>query len=120
MATQEKQPTTVEALQGWREAERTAAVARRGRFAAQVAVQAAEEASAAAIATAEAARSALASATLAEASAMKTATSARLVVEAATVDLTGADSESAQADINEITARDLYHQSADEAPAGRP
>ncbi len=102
-----------EALQRWREAERSAAVARRGKLAAETAVRAAMDAQEAAAATATAARAALESATFAESSAKATAASARLVVEATTSDLIGADADTALADADELEARDKYRQSVD-------
>jgi hypothetical protein len=105
----ERKPITTEkALEVWRTAEQLAAVARRGKLAAQTAVQAALEAEEAAVATAAAARVALESATLAEASATKTASSARLVVENTRNNSADADAESAMADVNEEVAKDQY------------
>lgn len=103
-----KKLTTADALQGWRDAERAAAVARRGKLAASVAVTAAEHAAKAALATAAAAKSALEFATLAEESASKTAASSKLVVEATKADQINADTDSAMADAHEIEARERY------------
>ena len=100
--------TTSEALQEWRAAERTVAVARRGRLAASVAADAAEEAAEAALATATAAKAALASATLAETSAAKTAAMAKLVVQSTTVDFADADAETSLAEVDVVIAQDNY------------
>ncbi len=104
-----------EALQDWREAERMAAVARRGRVAAQAAVAAANDAAEAALATANAAKAALEAATLAEASAARTATAARLVVESTTADLADADSGAAIADVEEALAKQRYQDASERA-----
>jgi hypothetical protein len=111
-------PTVAEALQSWRAAERVAAVARRGRLAAQAASQAAEEAAEAALATSAAAKAALDSMTLAEQSATKTAVAARLVAETAQVDASDSESDVAMADFGEAEAHEAYRQATKRASDG--
>lgn len=101
-----------EALKQWRTAERAVAVARRGRLAAQVAVEAAQEAADAAIATAEASKTALAAAGLAETSAAKTARAAKLVVESTLVDVADSETETAFAEVDEAAAHTRYRDAA--------
>jgi hypothetical protein len=113
--TPHQPPTVAEALQGWRSAERVAAVARRGRLAAQAAAQAAAEAAEAALATSEAAKAALDSMTLAEQSATKTAIAARLVAETAQVEAADSESDVALADLGEAEAKEEYRRASKRA-----
>ena len=106
---------TADALQEWRAAERTVAVARRGRLAAEAAVTAAEEAARAAIDTANAAKAALNSAKLAEASAAKTANAAKIIVQSTRADLADADTDVAAAEIGEAEAHDRYRRATERA-----
>jgi hypothetical protein len=113
MGGQENQEQTApDALKQWRTAERTVAVARRGRLAAQAAAVAAQEADDAVIATAEASKAALAAASLAETSAAKTATAAKLVVESTLVDVADSETETAFAEVDEAEAKGRYHDAA--------
>ena len=110
--------TTEDALAEWRAAERTVAVARRGRLAAQAAAEAAKDANEAAAATAAAAKMALEAATLAEASAHKTAAAARVMAESTMAVMADSDSEVAMADVDEAFAHNSYRGAVDRATKG--
>jgi hypothetical protein len=111
-------PRTEAALAQWREAERAAAVARRGRVAAEAAAVAAAEAAEAAQATAEAAQAALASMTLAETSAARTAAAAKLMVQETRADLADAQSDEAMSEVVEVEAHDAYRGAVKRADGG--
>ena len=107
--------TTANALQEWREAERDLAVAKRGQEAADVAVQAAEQASKAAADTAAAARAALEAATRAEASASATAEAASVLVDATRSDQSDATADVRKAESGEVEAHERYRRAAERA-----
>jgi hypothetical protein len=109
--------STAAALTQWREAERSVAVARRGRVAAQAAMEAARLATEAAQRTATAAKMALESATLAEVSAAETAAAARVVVQSTRGDLAVSEDELALADIGEVEAHERYRNAVERARA---
>ncbi len=111
--------TTAAALQQWRSAEQALAVSRRGRVAAQAAVDAAQQAADAANATAKAAKAALASANLAEATATKTALAARVMIDATRADLADADAEVAVDEVSEAGAHLEYKAAVNRAAARR-
>jgi hypothetical protein len=112
---QAMEQSTAAALKEWREAERSVAVARRGRLAAQAALVAAELATEAAQNTAAAAKAALESAKLAETSAAETAAAARVVVQSSREGLADNEDDVARADINEAEAHERYRSAVTRA-----
>jgi len=110
-------PTSAEALNDWRAAERDLAKATAGREAAEVAAEAAQLADRAAIHTAEAARAALEASTEAEQTARLTADASRTATLAARGELTRRQGLESEATTSEAQARDAYRAAEDRARA---
>jgi hypothetical protein len=106
-----------EALERWRDAEREAAVAHRGKDAALLAERVAREASEAARTTADASDRALEAATLAQVSAARTATAAEELARAAGRDMTSATADADAADLAQDDAHRAYWEALDQATA---
>jgi hypothetical protein len=106
--TKHNEVSIQDALKDWRAAEQAAAVARRGKLAAETAAAAAEDAAVAAVATSKAANAALKAAAKAEKSAAQTARSARAAALASKGDLSDAITDAQQAEIEELAAADRY------------
>lgn len=107
--------TTEDALKQWRVAERTVAIARRGRLAAENAAAAAADAAEAALATAVAAKGALEAMALAETSAAKTAAAAKAAALSTQVDVADSDAETSMAEVDEAEAQQQYRNAVSRA-----